>query len=214
MTTTETPMQSIERAERDALRIAREDPMERRNREAAEREQLAGALRSEEVQRLDAEREAAAAADATAQAERAEREQLALDTADEMRIQTVLALYAVITSSEATLRPRIDKGQQALDKAIADGAGPEVLFTRWLDLREASAELWTTTTEGRRMIALTKGDPVTGTAPGDPLTSLTFNDVCERALVARCAAPTAAATARVAAAYSDASATVTKRANK
>jgi hypothetical protein len=200
MTTTETPMQRIERAERDALRFAREDPTERRDREQAERDASFEAQRAEQAALAEAERERAAAALVTEEAAQARANQLAEDTADELRIRRVLALASLITEAESRLTPQIDKAQQALAASIAAGGPIGPLYQAWSTLRVASAELWNTTVEARRSIALAKNEPLMGDTPG-PLDALTFEVVLGKALDARTAPTLATIKVNVAAAY-------------
>jgi hypothetical protein len=212
-TTTESTMQRIERAERAALVHDREDPTERRDREQAERDALAEAQRAERDAIAEAEREAAATALVTEQAAQARATQLAEDAADELRIQRVLALARIINQAESTLQPQIDKAQVALDKAIGDGTDVGALYLAWSTLRTASAELWNTTVEARRSIAMAKGETLMDGAsiPAGPLDGLSFESVLTMALDARTAPTLATIKAAVAAAYTDADAAPTTR---
>ena len=208
MTTTETPMQRIERAERDALRFAREDPTERQDREQAERDAIAADQRAEREALAEAERAAAATALVTEQAAQARATQLAEDAADELRIRRVLALASLITEAESRLTPQIDKAQKALDQSIAADSGVGAMHAAWSALRVASAELWNTTVEARRSIALAKNEPIMDDTPG-PLDALTFESVLTMALDARVAPTLATIKVAVAAAYTDADAAPT-----
>jgi hypothetical protein len=200
-TQTETRMQQIERAERDALRFAREDPTERRDREQAERDASFEAQRAEQAALAEAERERAAAALVTEEAAAARATQIAEDAADELRIQRVLALVRIINEAELRLTPQIEKAQQALDAAIAAGGPIGPLYQAWSTLRVASAELWNTTVEARRTIAMAKGEPDMPDVAG-PLDALTFEVVLGKALTARTAPALATIKANVAGAYS------------
>jgi len=205
MTTTETPMQRIERAERDALRFAREDPTERQDREQAERDAIAADQRAERDAIAAVERERVATQLAAEQAAQARATQLADDEADELRIRRVLALASLITEAESRLTPEIEKAQVALDKSIAADSGIGALYSAWSALRTASAELWNTTVEARRSIAMAKGEPDVYDTPG-PLDALTFEVVLGKALAARTAPTLATIKVAVAAAYTDAGA--------
>jgi hypothetical protein len=200
-------MQRIERAERDALRFAREDPTERRDREQAERDASFEAQRAEQAALAEAERERAAAALITEEAAAARALQQADDDADELRIQRVLSLVAIIHEAEKRLTPQIEKAQQALDASIAAGGPIGPLYQAWSTLRVASAELWNTTVEARRTIAMAKSEPDMHDTPG-PLDALTFEVVLGKALDARTAPTLATIKVNVAAAYTDAASKV------
>jgi hypothetical protein len=199
-TTTETPMQRIERAERAALRHDREDPTERRDREQAERDASFEAQRAEQAALAEAERERVATQLAADEAAQARATQLAEDEADELRIRRILALSSLINQAESRLTPQIDKAQMALAASIAAGGPIGPLYQAWSTLRVASAELWNTTVEARRSIALAKNEPLMGDTPG-PLDALTFEVVLGMALAARTAPTLATIKVNVAAAY-------------